>query len=68
MRDVGQTSKLLKPFDARAMRCYPISMRINHLENNDEECFPTCRDRGGSESTLRLSAELLAEVLAFNSF
>ena len=68
MRDVAAASDLLKPCAARLMRGYPISMRINHLENNDEECFPTCRDRGGSESTLRLSAELVAEVLAFNSF
>jgi putative SOS response-associated peptidase YedK len=38
MRDVGATSDLLKPFDARQMRCYPVSTRINHVANDDEEC------------------------------
>jgi putative SOS response-associated peptidase YedK len=31
-------SELLKPCDARLMRCYPISTRINHVANDDEEC------------------------------
>jgi len=31
-------SELLKPYDARLMRCYPISTRINHVANDDEEC------------------------------
>jgi len=31
-------SDLLKPFDARAMRCYPVSTRINHVANDGEEC------------------------------
>ena len=38
MRDVGAASELLKPYDARAMRCYPVSTRINHVANDDEEC------------------------------
>jgi len=29
---------LLKPFDARQMRCYPVSTRINSVVNDDEEC------------------------------
>jgi hypothetical protein len=29
---------LLKPYDARLMRCYPISTRINYVANDDEEC------------------------------
>jgi len=28
---------LLKPYDARLMRCYPVSTRINHVANDDEE-------------------------------
>lgn len=24
--------------DARLMRCYPVSTRINHVANDDEEC------------------------------
>jgi putative SOS response-associated peptidase YedK len=38
MRDVAAASELLKPYDARVMRCYPISKRINHAANDDEEC------------------------------
>jgi putative SOS response-associated peptidase YedK len=38
MRDVSVASELLKPYDARAMRCYPISTRINSVVNDDEEC------------------------------
>ena len=38
MRDVTTVSELLKPCDARLMRCYPVSTRINHVANDDEEC------------------------------
>jgi putative SOS response-associated peptidase YedK len=38
MMDVSAASDLLKPYDARLMRCYPISTRINHVANDDEEC------------------------------
>src|SRR5271169_1964679 len=38
MRDVTTASELLKPYDAHLMRCYPISTRINHVANDDEEC------------------------------
>jgi putative SOS response-associated peptidase YedK len=38
MKDVGAASELLKPYNARQMRCYPISTRINHVANGDEEC------------------------------
>jgi putative SOS response-associated peptidase YedK len=31
-------SKLLKPYDARLMRAYPVSTRINHVVNDDEQC------------------------------
>jgi putative SOS response-associated peptidase YedK len=38
MKDVSVASELLKPYNARLMRCYPISARINHVANDDEEC------------------------------
>ena len=38
MRDVAAASDLLKPYDARLMRCYPISTRINSVANDDAEC------------------------------
>ena len=38
MRDVSRASELLKPYDARLMRCYPVSTSINHVGNDDTEC------------------------------
>jgi putative SOS response-associated peptidase YedK len=38
MQNVAVTSDLLKPFDPRLMRCYPVSTRINHVANDDEDC------------------------------
>jgi hypothetical protein len=38
MNDADTVSELLKPYDARLMRCYPVSTRINHVANEDEEC------------------------------
>jgi putative SOS response-associated peptidase YedK len=38
MTDPNVVSELLKPYDARLMRCYPVSTRINHVANDDEEC------------------------------
>jgi putative SOS response-associated peptidase YedK len=38
MQDTAVVSDLLRPFDARAMRCYPVSSRVNLVLNDDEEC------------------------------
>jgi len=38
MKDAAVASDLLKPFDARLMRCYPVSTRLNHVANDDAEC------------------------------
>jgi putative SOS response-associated peptidase YedK len=38
MTKVEAVSDLLRPFDARMLRCYPISTRINHVVNDDEAC------------------------------
>jgi putative SOS response-associated peptidase YedK len=38
MHDMRAVSDMLKPYDARQMRCYPISTRINHAANDDEAC------------------------------
>jgi putative SOS response-associated peptidase YedK len=37
MNDVQVVSELLKPYDAKSMRSYPISTRINHVANDDED-------------------------------
>jgi len=38
MEDVASASERLKPLDARLMRFYPISIGINQVANDDEEC------------------------------
>jgi hypothetical protein len=38
MTNVAAASEQLKPFDARLMWCYPVSSRVNHVANDDEEC------------------------------
>ncbi len=38
MRDASVACEMLKPYDARLMRCYPVSARINHVANDDPEC------------------------------
>lgn len=38
MRDVRFVSEMLKPYDARQMRSYPVSTRINYVANDDEAC------------------------------
>jgi putative SOS response-associated peptidase YedK len=38
MQNVAAISELLKPYDAKSMRCFPVSTRINHVANDDEEC------------------------------
>ena len=38
IQNVAAISELLKPYDARLMRCYPVSSRVNHVANDDEDC------------------------------
>ena len=38
VQDVAALSELLKPYDARRMRCYPVGSRVNNVRNDDEEC------------------------------
>ena len=51
MKDVVAVSELLRPCDARFMRCYPVSNRVNSVINDDEECS---RPTAASESQQRL--------------
>lgn len=37
-QNTAVVSDLLRPFDARLMRCYPVSNRVNQVQNDDEEC------------------------------
>jgi putative SOS response-associated peptidase YedK len=38
MTDVQVISELLRPYDAKAMLCYPVSDRVNYAAFDDEEC------------------------------
>jgi putative SOS response-associated peptidase YedK len=38
MTNVAAASELLKPCDARQMRCFPVSTRINSVANDGEGC------------------------------
>ncbi len=38
MKEVTAVSELLRPCDARLMRRYPVSSRVNTVVNDDEEC------------------------------
>jgi putative SOS response-associated peptidase YedK len=38
MNNVTAAFELRRSCDTRLMRCYPVSIRINHVANDDEEC------------------------------
>jgi len=38
MTNAAAVSELLKLYDARLMRCYPVSNRVNRVSNDDPEC------------------------------
>ena len=38
MTNMEAASDLLKPYDARLMRCYPLNPRVNNVANDDAEC------------------------------
>jgi putative SOS response-associated peptidase YedK len=38
MTNVAAASEMLKPYDARLMRCYPVSSRINSVANDNLGC------------------------------
>ena len=38
LTETSAVAELLKPFDARLMRCYPVSSRVNQVQNDDAAC------------------------------
>ena len=38
MTNMDAASDLLKPYDARHMRCYPVNPRVNNVANDDADC------------------------------
>jgi len=49
MRDVAAASELLKPYDARLMRSYPVSSRVNRVGNDDAECSSAVEIAGAQD-------------------
>jgi hypothetical protein len=37
-QNMAAASEPLKPYDARLMRCFPVSPRINHVAKDNEAC------------------------------
>ncbi len=37
-RDLASVSRMLEPFEPTLMRRYPVSTRVNQVQNDDEEC------------------------------
>jgi len=53
MHDMRAVSDMLKPYDARMMRCYPVSSRVNSVANDDAECStPTQVTPAQTQTTL----------------
>ena len=38
LKDTPTLTELLRPLAANLMRCYPVSSRVNHVQNDDEDC------------------------------
>jgi putative SOS response-associated peptidase YedK len=43
IKDSSAVSEFLKPLDATLMHCYPVSSRVNQVQNDDPEC---CKPAG----------------------
>jgi len=52
MKDSSVASELLKPFDATVMRCYPVSSRVNQVQNDDAECCKAAEEHTGPQAQL----------------
>jgi hypothetical protein len=50
MKDLGAASEPLKPDDARLMRCYPVSTRVNHVASDGDACSNS-GELGGVQSS-----------------
>ena len=37
-RNMASVSEMLKPFEAAMMRSYPVSTRVNQVQNDDADC------------------------------
>jgi putative SOS response-associated peptidase YedK len=52
-RNATAVSEMLKPFDATVMRRYPVSTRVNQVQNDDADCaIPIATDSSPSQAQL----------------
>jgi putative SOS response-associated peptidase YedK len=52
-RNTTVVSEMLKPFDAAVMRRYPVSTRVNQVQNDDADCAtPVDHDSSPSQAQL----------------
>lgn len=52
-RNTTVVSEMLKPFDATVMRRYPLSTRVNQVQNDDADCAkPIETDSSPSQAQL----------------
>ncbi len=54
MNDAATTSDLLKPYEAHRMRSYPVSTRLNQVQNDDAECAAPCAVEAAPQGSLFL--------------
>ena len=54
MQDVAIAVGLLRPFDPKLMRRYPVSTRVNLVANDDPECSAPSPSAGSNCHALRL--------------
>lgn len=52
MTDTATVAELLKPFDARQMLKYPVSSRVNRVDNDDPECSKPVEPESPPQSRL----------------
>lgn len=51
--NIEAVSEMLRPYDARLMRCFPVSSRVNHVVNDDAACStPVQLDKVQTQTTL----------------
>jgi putative SOS response-associated peptidase YedK len=66
LRNVDFVSEPWKPFNARVMRSYPVSTRINHAVNDDEECSAPIELAPSSESIVLLDGDAVRRINSTN--
>jgi putative SOS response-associated peptidase YedK len=52
MTDVEALTEFLRPFDTSLMRSYPVSTRVNQVQNDDAECCGRVELLGDSQHQL----------------